>query len=59
MKTEALCGFGPHLNERVIKRLEELNASLLCINLSHMASSDAAERYTNEWGNDKVITDCN
>ncbi|SVD08785.1 uncharacterized protein METZ01_LOCUS361639, partial [marine metagenome] len=44
MTTEILCTLGPSsMNERVIKRLEELNASLFRINLSHTAVSAVAE----------------
>jgi ATP sulfurylase len=44
METEILCTLGPSsMNVRVIKRLEELNASLFRINLSHTAVSDVAE----------------
>ena len=44
MATEILCTLGPSsLNDRVIKRLEELNASLLRINLSHSSITDVAE----------------
>ena len=44
MKTEILCTLGPaSMNERVIKRLEELNISLLRINLSHTLVTDVEE----------------
>ena len=44
MTTEILCTLGPSsMNERIIKRLEELNVSLLRINLSHTLVTDVAE----------------
>ena len=44
MTTEILCTLGPSsMNERVIRRLEELNASLFRINLSHTDVSAVAE----------------
>ncbi len=43
METELLCTLGPaSMNNRTIKRLEELNVVLFRINLSHTAVSDVA-----------------
>ena len=60
MTTEILCTLGPSsMNERVIKRLEELDVSLLRINLSHTQVSDVAEtiRYIQKYSSVPICLD--
>ena len=60
MTTEILCTLGPSsMNERVIKRLEELDVSLLRINLSHTQVSDVAEtiRYIQKYSSIPICLD--